>query len=116
MNPVYDGFQGWLTKGNASVKFWTLLILCIVVYIGMIAGITFGPKKKPGSEQYDPASMIGWAIMVIILVLVTWIMILMNPHGIDLTVNNNTTAGDTPPPNAKVFGVVTGEPITTGTT
>jgi hypothetical protein len=75
-----------------------LLIICVLVYIGMVAGNTFMPKKKPDSEEYDPPAMIGWAVMVILLVLVTWIMILMNPHGIDLSQANGGVAYEAPPP------------------
>ena len=85
MNAVYDTVQVFIKSGNEKVRFWTLLIVSMLVYAGMVAGITFLPKKKEGTEEYDPAAMTGWAIMVIVLVLVTWLMILMNPHGIVLS-------------------------------
>lgn len=78
---AYNTLQLWLENGDTKTKFWGLLVSCVLVYIGMIAGISFLPKKKENSNTYDIPAIIGWVVMVLLLILSTWIMVLMNPHG-----------------------------------
>lgn len=77
----YNKLQDWLGSGNSKHKFYGLLVGCILVYLGMLAGISFLPKKKENTNTWDTAGLVGWSIMVVLLLLSTWILVLMNPHG-----------------------------------
>jgi hypothetical protein len=78
--------QKMLEGENSKQKFWGLLIICVLLYIGMIAGISFVPKKKENSNEWDKPALVGWGVMVLMLMLSTWIMVMMNPYGCNMNI------------------------------